>query len=172
MAPTYDFLGKVTADGSSAVMTLSGIDQTYQDLEIVCQVKTAATYGASGGRVTLNGNTSTVYAANGVRVNGSVLYGDASTGTSWFDVSYSQGPAINSDMLGFAKFYFPNYAAAEMHTGNLWHSSWDSTTAGQAAYMGVLSNPGSAVALTSFTWTGVYTIEANCTICAYGINYS
>jgi len=171
MAGTYDFLGKVTADGSSAVMTLSGIPQTHQDIELIFQAKTDATYGASSTDVTLNGDTGSNYRKTSWGINGNSQYGEASA-TTHFDINFGQGPGINDDMMGFLRMYLVNYTNAVDHPGFYQNSSWDNQNTGAQWWGGVLYNPSSSAAITSVTWTAVYTIEANCSIAAYGIDYS
>jgi len=172
MATSYDFLGKVTATGSASVMTLSGIDQTYQDIEFIFQAKTGATYGASGADITFNGDTSSVYHQTAWLKNGTTMYGAQYSSNAHFDIGYGQGPATGDDMMGFTRIYVADYASAVDHPG-IWQStSWDNNSTGAMHWGGNLYAPGTPAAITSVTWTGVYTIEANCGICAYGINYS
>ena len=153
-------------------MTLSGLDQTYQDIEFIFQAKTDATHGASGSDITLNGDTGSNYSQAAWGKNGTGFYGDQKSGVTNFDINYGQGPGINDDVMGFCRIYIADYASAADHPGFYQNSSWDNNSTGGMWWGGVLYAPGSPAAITSVTWTGVYTIEANCSICAYGINYS
>ena len=172
MASTYDFLGKVTATGSSTVMTLSGLDQTYQDIEFIVQAKTASTsYGASGADVILNSDTSSSYSSSAWGKNGTGFYHDQYTKTH-FDINYGQGPGNNDKTMGFYRLYIASYASAVDHPGFFQNTSWDTNAVGGMWWGGCSYAPSTAAAITSITWTGIYQIEANCSICAYGINYS
>ncbi len=169
---TYKFLGKVTADGSSSVMTLAGIPQTHRDIEIIFQAKTNTGNGAAGADITLNGDTGSNYRQNGWGINGLSQLGNAQA-TTHFDINYGSGPGnVNSQMMGWCKMYLLNYTNAVDHPGWYMNSSWDNYTTGAQWWNGVLYNPSSAAAITSVTWTAVYTLEANCSIAAYGIDYS
>lgn len=172
MATSYDFLGKVTATGSASVMTLSGIPQTHKDIEFIFQAKTGATHGASGADITLNGDTGSVYHQTAWLKNGTTMYGQQQASIAHFDIGYGQGPATGDGMMGFTRIYISDYASAVDHPGIYQSTSWDNNSTGAMHWGGNLYAPGSPAAITSVTWTGVYTIEANCSICAYGINYS
>ena len=175
MASTYDFLGKATADGSAAVLTLSGIPGTYQDLEICCQVKVAASYGTLDARISLNGDAGTShYSKVSLRIHGtSNSAGANEAGEGYIALDNGTGPATGSNMSGWAKIYIADYASTDDHSINCWTTAWDSTTSGCVSYTCGMYMPGSGAAITSITWTiasGV--IESGCTIAAYGINYS
>jgi hypothetical protein len=167
MAATYDFLGKATGDSTSAVLTLSGIDQTYQDIEFLCHI-ISSTGGGSSGKVTLNGDTGSVYQRSCVRNTAGTMYGKSEGTTSW-DINYSQGKAGG---FGLVKIYIPDYASAVDHPASYFSTGGDDDTSWELALGALSYTPGSAAAITSFTWTGTQTIVTNSAICAYGINYS
>ena len=167
MAETYTFLGKVIGDTSSVVLTMSGIDQTYQDIEFVCHV-ISSTSGASSGQVTLNGDTGSVYQRACVRDNGGTMYGKGETRANW-DINYCQSGDGGFSMV---RIYIPDYASAVDHPASFFATGGDDTTHWELQLGALSYTPGSPAAVTSLTWTGTQTIVANSTICAYGINYS
>jgi len=169
MAETYQYLGRATATGSAMVLTVSGIDQTYEDIEIVFHVISAAA-AASSGKVTCNGDSGSFYKKCAWRINGTTLYGEQQSSTYW-QIRYGQG-AYTGPEYAYAKIYLPDYATAIAHPGVYRSSSWDSYTQGEQAFGGLLYEPSTPAAITSVTWTGVYTIQADCTMTVYGINYS
>ena len=167
MAGTYDFLGKATGDSTSAVLTLSGIDQTYQDIEFLCHI-ISSTGGGSSGLVTLNGDTGSTYQRTCVRDNSGTMYGKGETAAGW-DINYSQGKAGGFSLV---KIYMPNYASAVDHPASFFSTGGDDDTSWEIQLGALSYTPSSPAAITSFTWTGTQTIVTNSAICAYGINYS
>lgn len=169
---SYDFLGRATADGSAMTLTVSGIPQTHKDLEIICHV-ISDTAAASSGKITVNGDSGGNYRRNGWRINGTTLYGIADIpGSGGWDINFSQGSgAFGGPAAALAKIYLSNYSTAVDHPGSYQSTSWDSYTSGEQAVGGLLYDNSSPAAITSITWTGVYTIKADCTITVYGIDY-
>ena len=167
MAETYAFLGKVTGDASSVVLTMTGIDQTYQDIEFICHIISSAG-GGSSGMVTLNGDSGTFYKRSCVRDNGGTMYGKQETAAMW-DINYSQAGAGGFSLV---KIYIPDYATAVDHPAMYFSTGGDSDTSWEIASGGISYTPSTPAAVTSFTWTGTQTIGTNSVICAYGINYS
>lgn len=171
MAATYDHLATATASGTPLYLEITGIDQTYQDLEVIIMSKANATYGASAGKLTFNGVTSSDYSWTKLRKNGTTMYATISNSQADFDINYAHGPATGSQMSGFVRVYIPDYASSTNHPVNWWSTSWDSTTAGEISYTAGLFEP-SAQAVSSMKWTCVYAIENGCTMTIYGIKYA
>ena len=172
MAATYDYLATATAVGTPLYLEVTGIDQTYQDLEVIIMSKANATYGASSGKLTFNSVTSSDYSFTTVRKNGSSMYAGIWNSQTSMDMNFAHGPATGSQMSGFVKVYIPGYASSTAHPVNWWSTSWDSTTAGEISYTAGIFEPSSAAAITSMKWTCVYAIENGCTMTVYGIKYA
>ena len=59
MAATFDEIGIVTADGPSTSMELTGIDQTYDDLQVILEVWVVDSGTQHTAYLTVNGETGT-----------------------------------------------------------------------------------------------------------------
>ena len=59
MAATFDEIGIVTADGTSTSMELTGIDQTYDDLQVILEVWVVDSGTQHTAYLTVNGETGT-----------------------------------------------------------------------------------------------------------------
>tara|TARA_B100001250_G_scaffold408587_2_gene431273 strand:+ start:397 stop:921 length:525 start_codon:yes stop_codon:yes gene_type:complete len=174
MAATHEHIATATASSSPLFLEVTSIPATYKDLEVIIQSKTDETsYGATSGKVTVNGAT-TGYSFTTIRKNGSNMYGGIWTSQSNFDMNYAHGPGNQSEMSGYVRLYIPDYATSLWeHPVNWWSTSWDTTTAGEVAYTaGVYISASEEETISSIKWTTVYTIEDDCTMSVYGINYA
>jgi hypothetical protein len=173
MAATHEHIATATASSSPSFLEVTSIPATYQDLEIIIQSKTDQTsYGASSGKITFNGVTSSDYHLTKIRKNGTSMYATVSSSQAEFDINYAHGPGNQSEMSGYVRLYIPEYASSVAHAVNLWATSWDTTTAGEVSYTAGMFRPSSSQAISSIKWTTVYTIEDDCTMSVYGINYA
>tara|TARA_B100001939_G_C16923321_1_gene610402 strand:- start:310 stop:831 length:522 start_codon:yes stop_codon:yes gene_type:complete len=173
MAATHEHIATATASSSPSFLEVTSIPATYQDLEVIIQSKTDQTsYGASSGKITFNGVTSSDYSLTKIRKNGTSMYASVSSSQAEFDINYAHGPGNQSEMSGYVRLYIPEYASSVAHAVNLWATSWDTTTAGEVSYTAGMFRPSSSQAISSIKWTTVYTIEDDCTMSVYGINYA
>ncbi len=168
----HEHIATATASSSPLYLEVTSIPSTYQDLEIIIQSKTTGSNGASSGKITFNGVTSSDYHLTKIRKNGNTMYATVSSNQANFNINYSHGPGNNSQMCGYVRLYIPDYASSAEHPANWWATSWDTTTAGEVSYTAGKFSPSSAQAISSIKWTTVYTIEDDCTMSVYGITYA
>lgn len=173
MAATYDHIATATASGNPMFLEVTSIPATYKDLEVIIMSKTGTSNGASSGKITFNGVTSSDYSWAMLGKNGTSMRTSIYNSQPDFDINYSHGPGpgIGSAMSGWVRLYVPDYASTTAHPVNWWCTSWDSTTAGELAYSAGLFEPSSAQAVTSMKWTCAYSIQNGCTMSVYGIKY-
>jgi len=173
MAATYDHIATATASGNPMFLEVTSIPATYKDLEVIIMSKTGTSNGASSGKITFNGVTSSDYSWAMLGKNGTSMRTSIYNSQPDFDINYSHGPGpgTGSAMSGWVRLYVPDYASTTAHPVNWWCTSWDSTTAGELAYSAGLFEPSSAQAVTSMKWTCAYSIQNGCTMSVYGIKY-
>ena len=59
MAATFDEIGSVTADGTTTAIEVTGIDQTYDDLQVILEFFIADSGAVATSYVLVNGDTAT-----------------------------------------------------------------------------------------------------------------
>ena len=59
MAATFDEIGSVTADGTTVAIEVTGIDQTYDDLQVILEFFIDDSGAVATGYVSVNGDTAT-----------------------------------------------------------------------------------------------------------------
>ena len=75
MAATFDEIGSVTADGTTTAIEVTGIDQTYDDLQVILEFFIADSGAVATSYVLVNGDTATsTYNSDSMWLDGSGSY--------------------------------------------------------------------------------------------------
>lgn len=110
MSATYESIATFIANGSASDYEFTSIPQTYTDLVIVCQGRTANSVGEQAILVYLNNDFSGLGSYTEVRGDGSSATSSRITGANGLRVGYFPGANATSGNVGQCNFSILNYA--------------------------------------------------------------
>lgn len=111
MAATYDLLGSAVSDGTVPALTVTGIDQTYDDLAIFVTAYSLGSTGSTTGIMRFNNSSATIYSMNSMLLIDNANQNDTETSgaTAYTVTSWPSDTSSTSNAWGYLQIDVPNY---------------------------------------------------------------
>ncbi len=176
MAATFDEIGTVTADGTTTAIEVTGIDQTYDDLQVVLEFFIADTASTYTGYLSVNGDTATG------TYNSDTMIGEGSGSYTYQEDSntYSGWRILNCPTNGGSgtPYYWGNmiidmmqYTATRQKAFIVRHCTFNAVGTNSAIGAAGLGYTNTA-AISSIKFSSDYNIGNGSTMTVYGITNS
>lgn len=113
MALTYTLISSNVLGSSATSVTFSSITSTYTDLVVLASIRTdrGSAIATDNIRLTLNGDSSTIYSSTGISGNGSTANSFRTSATAGSIVGAADASGATANTFASYELYLPNYTS-------------------------------------------------------------
>jgi hypothetical protein len=113
MATTYTLISSNVLGSTAASVTFSSITSAYTDLVLLASIRTDRGSAAATDniRLTLNGDSSSIYSYTAISGNGATVNSFRTTATSGTIVGAADASGATANTFAFYELYLPNYTS-------------------------------------------------------------